>query len=235
MSYEKEQYPTTDLTWPTAVNDELWYINFDQCIKNCSSHGDCYFGFCFCDIGYWGSDCSNSSCPGTSCYYDEVSHDQVCVHACQAGYNHTDADTYVQDIAKVPCSRGLPGVSNGICDGYGNSMCAPPFVGSDCSIKDCKDQCSLNGWCSIEYPVSRYRRLRLPPALPSAHKTKQNILNLLRCLCNPGYFGDVCQFMQCLNNCSYPNGMCNTTSGDEQQHKLRNIITMHRRYSFCYF
>ena len=52
-----------------------------------------------------------------------------------------------------------------------------------------KSNCSFNGWCSIEYPVSR-------------------------CLCNPGYYGDVCQYMQCLNNCSYPNGVCNQTSGE---------------------
>ena len=77
------------ISWPVSVVDEFWYINFDYCIKNCSSHGTCYFGWCFCDVGYWGEDCSNSSCPGTSCYYDKTSHEQVCVHACQAGYNHT--------------------------------------------------------------------------------------------------------------------------------------------------
>lgn len=188
MAYDQERYPVIDNTWTTSVSDEFWYINFTRCIKNCSNHGDCVMGFCFCDVGYWGEDCSNSSCPGTSCYYDELTHEQNCVHACQAGYNHTDADVYVQDIAKLPCTREQPGISNGICDGYGTSMCAPPFVGEDCSIKDCKDHCNYNGWCSLEYPVAR-------------------------CVCNPGFYGDVCQYMQCLNNCSHPNGVCNSTSG----------------------
>jgi hypothetical protein len=70
--------------------------------------------------------------------------------------NDTDADFYQQDIAKLPCTQTLPGESNGICDGYGNSMCAPPYVGEDCSIKDCKNNCTFNGWCSLEYPVARY-------------------------------------------------------------------------------
>ena len=35
------------------------------------------------------------------------------MHACQAGYIHTDNDRYVQDIAKVPCTRDRPGESNG--------------------------------------------------------------------------------------------------------------------------
>jgi hypothetical protein len=68
------------------------------------------------------------------------------------------------------------------------SQCAPPFIGDDCSIKDCKSNCSFNGWCSVEYPVSR-------------------------CMCSPGYFGEICEEKYCLNNCSYPNGVCNTTSG----------------------
>ena len=81
-----------------------------------------------------------------------------------------------------------PGESNGICDGFGTSYCAPPYVGEDCSIKDCMNNCTFNGYCSEEYPVSR-------------------------CLCFPGYFGEVCEFKNCLNNCSYPNGDCNTTTG----------------------
>jgi len=62
------------------------------------------------------------------------------------------------------------------------------YLGDDCSIRDCRDNCSFNGWCSIEFPVSR-------------------------CMCDPTYFGDVCQYKQCLNNCSWPNGDCNYETG----------------------
>lgn len=151
----------------------MWYYNLYHCVNNCSNHGVCEYGFCYCDVGYYGVDCSNTSCPGTFCMYDEYSHEQVlcassstcliavsqiCKHGCHAGYVHQDNDTYVQDIYKLPCSFEEdqdPGVEMGVCDGYGSTYCAPPFVGDDCSIKDCKDNCSFNGWCSIEFPVSR--------------------------------------------------------------------------------
>ena len=54
---------------------------------------------------------------------------QSCVHSCQAGYVHTDNDTYVQDVSKLPCTLENPGETNGICDGFGHSQCAPPFIG----------------------------------------------------------------------------------------------------------
>jgi len=169
----------------------MWFFRFDVCINNCSNKGFCVYGFCQCWDGYYGVDCSNTSCPGTFCHYDGFSYEQLCVHGCQAGYAHNDSDVYVQDIRKVPCSLDVPESAweqNGICDGFGNTYCAPPFVGEDCSMKDCKLNCSFNGWCSVEYPVSR-------------------------CMCNPGYFGETCDLKECLNNCSYPNGLCNHSNG----------------------
>ena len=98
----------------------------------------------------------------------------------------------MQDIAKLPCNPEpayyTPGEVNGICDGFGTAQCSPPYLGNDCGTLDCKANCSFNGWCSVEYPVSR-------------------------CMCQAGYYGDVCQYRLCLNNCSYPNGACNSTTG----------------------
>jgi len=190
LAYTAEQPKSLENTWEFSTLSDMWYYHLFHCVNNCSSHGDCYFGFCQCHVGYYGVDCSNISCPGTFCYYDENTNLQNCTHACQAGYQHSDdgTDVYVQDTYKIPCTRENWGESNGICDGYGKTMCAPPFVGDDCGTRDCKSNCSFNGWCSIEYPVSR-------------------------CLCIPGYFGEICEKKLCLNNCSYPNGECNTTSG----------------------
>ena len=75
------------------------------------------------------------------------------------------------------------GENHGICDGYGSCQCAQPYIGDDCSIKDCPNDCSNHGWCSVEYPQSR-------------------------CMCRRPYTGLACEFKQCLNNCSYPNGEC---------------------------
>ena len=77
----------------------------------------------------------------------------------------------------MPCSRDAPGSSHGVCDGFGTCQCAPPFLGDDCATKDCLHDCSFNGYCSVEYPVSR-------------------------CVCNPSYFGEFCEQIECLNNCS---------------------------------
>jgi hypothetical protein len=192
VGYLEEQPVTASQSWPTVVHDDMWYYNIFHCNNKCSGHGVCYYGFCQCYVGYYGEDCSNTSCPGTACYYDDYTHDQVCLHACQAGYIHKGNDSYVQDIAKLPCNPEPayynPGEVNGICDGFGTAQCSPPYIGNDCGTLDCKANCSFNGWCSVEYPVSR-------------------------CMCQPGYYGDVCQYRLCLNNCSYPNGACNSTTG----------------------
>ena len=113
---------------------------------------------------------------------------QLCQHCCSATYIHTDADVFVENQRKVPCDANSKGLSHGICDGFGNCQCAPPFLTEDCSVKDCPANCSGRGVCSVEYPVSR-------------------------CMCDPPAAGNDCSLSVCANNCSYPNGECNTTSG----------------------
>ena len=197
-AYDQFYDKSLAVSHPLSVVSDMWYYNFNHCVNNCSDHGNCYFGFCLCYTGFYGPDCSNTSCPGTYCYVDGISHEQFCTHACQSGFDHlTRSDKYVQDITKIPCSYNNPGYSNGICDGYGTVMCAPPFIGSDCSIRDCKDQCNFNGWCSVEYPISR-------------------------CNCHPGYYGETCEKQICLNNCSYPNGICDPDTGDCECHYIRD-------------
>jgi hypothetical protein len=180
MREEAQQVVTTP---GVNVRDDLWVLDVDLCPQNCSSVGECHFGHCYCNDGFYGVDCSNTTCPGTFCEYDQNTHEQHCTHCCSAPYLHSDADTYITDFAKVPCSSALQGESNGICDGHGTCQCRPPFIGDDCATRDCPADCSGHGWCSVEYPVSR-------------------------CSCNPGYSGNDCSFKECLNNCTYPNGEC---------------------------
>ena len=192
---EEPQGPRLDLTHESLVLDDLWTFSVFDCPRDCSNNGICTNGFCQCDPGFYGLDCSNVTCPGTVCHYDENSV-QHCTHCCHDGYVHTDADEYISGIRKLPCQVkddgydviSFTGHSEGICDGFGTCQCAPPFLGDDCSIKDCKHNCSFNGHCSLEYPVSR-------------------------CICRDGYFGEYCQNIACLNNCSYPNGVCDWNTG----------------------
>ena len=184
----REQAETLALTWPTLADGQLWMWSRWACPSNCSLHGDCWYGHCYCYDGYYGIDCSNSSCPGTYCHYDTTRHLQECQHCCSATYMHTDADVYVENQRKVPCDAEHYGLSHGICDGFGQCQCAPPFLTDDCSVRDCPNNCSGAGVCSVEYPVSR-------------------------CMCTPPATGADCSLFACANNCSYPNGECNTTSG----------------------
>jgi hypothetical protein len=179
----RQERPLLSVTRTTRVVGELWAWNRNHCPKNCSGVGDCWYGHCYCYDGFYGIDCSNATCPGTYCHYDTDDHVQLCQHCCSAPYNHTDGDTYIENLRKVPCDETHFGLSHGICDGFGFCQCAPPFLTEDCSVKDCPNNCSAHGWCSVEYPVSR-------------------------CMCDPPYAGNDCSSKLCLNNCSYPNGEC---------------------------
>lgn len=59
-------------------------LGMTDCSSNCSFHGDCSYGYCSCHEGFYGLDCSNTSCPGDFCYYEETTHVEVCSHCCQA-------------------------------------------------------------------------------------------------------------------------------------------------------
>lgn len=151
----------------SAVLDDLWVLNMHDCARNCSDHGVCTNGYCECDPGYSGIDCSNVTCPGSVCEYRGDDHSQHCTHCC---YDSIDG-------RKVPCKLMddelmlFTGTSEGICDGFGTCQCAPPYIGEDCSIRDCKNSCSFNGYCIVEFPQSR-------------------------CMCKAGYTGEFCQHME---------------------------------------
>ena len=173
--------PIRDRSPATNVLDDLWVLEIHTCSSNCSNNGVCTKGYCRCDPGFYGVDCSNTTCPGSVCRYDE-DNIQHCSHCCYES----------KDGVKVPCQWKediFTGSSEGICDGFGTCQCAPPYIGEDCSILDCKHNCSFNGYCSVEFPQSR-------------------------CMCKDGFEGEFCQHRQCLNNCSWPNGFCNHDTGE---------------------
>ena len=140
VGHEQEFVESSSTTYDTIVRSDFWRLGIHECVNNCSNHGVCEYGFCQCYDGYYGVDCSNISCPGDFCYYDVETRQQHCQHCCHHGYNHTDDETWIDGIGarKSPCNHVDYGPSNGICDGYGTCQCAPPFLGEDCSIKDCK-------------------------------------------------------------------------------------------------
>ncbi|ETV67095.1 hypothetical protein H257_16643 [Aphanomyces astaci] len=179
----REELYASSSTTPAFTYDDWWSYSLANCIKNCSLHGVCSYGRCMCDEGYYGVDCSNMTCPGSVCAFNDITKGTSCVHCCFSGFEHTNNDTYVPNIQKSPCSTTNTHYSNGVCDGFGQCICRPPFIGADCSIRNCAYNCSGHGFCSVEFPNSR-------------------------CLCDPGWAGKYCDQRVCLNNCSYPNGIC---------------------------
>lgn len=77
LGYVRDEASTKAVTHETHALGDMWVYNINRCPANCSHHGSCYFGFCFCDPGYYGVDCSNISCPGDYCYYNQVTLEQV--------------------------------------------------------------------------------------------------------------------------------------------------------------
>ena len=68
---------TLSETHDTKVLDDFWQFNINVCNNNCSMNGVCSYGDCICDPGFYGIDCSNSTCPGDYCFYDEFTNEQV--------------------------------------------------------------------------------------------------------------------------------------------------------------
>ena len=107
--FTQEELEDMTSTKPMEIVGDFWVYSLDACPFNCSGQGDCINGYCFCHDGYYGLDCSNVSCPGDFCYYDENTHEQICTHCCYAGYTATDDDIYLRDTRKIPCSHDEPG------------------------------------------------------------------------------------------------------------------------------
>ena len=157
----------------TSIIEDIWLYSLEKCPSDCHNHGDCIDGFCHCYRGYYGLDCSNLTCPGSICTYDEFTHEQYCSHCCHDfdSMDSIDNSQYSSGIRKVPCRSMImngridfTGQRRGICNGFGSCQCQPPYIGEDCSIQDCHHNCSFQGYCSVEFPVSR-------------------------CICKPGYYG----------------------------------------------
>jgi len=132
FAFVKEELDDLTVTKDMEILGDFWVYSIDACPYNCSGHGDCINGYCYCHDGYYGLDCSNISCPGDFCYYDENTHEQVCTHCCFAGHTFADNDVYLRDARKIPCSLDEPGAANGVCDGFGHCQCAPPYIGQVC-------------------------------------------------------------------------------------------------------
>ena len=147
-----------------TIIDNLFILYSNICENNCSSNGECSYNRCICKSNYWGNSCENLYCPGTFCYTDpDIFTKQVCYH----------------------CSNNGNCLSNGKCE------CNEGFIGEDCSIQNCNNDCSGEpyGTCIVMKPQSQ-------------------------CYCNESLRrgGDDCSVVFCLNSCGVL-GSCNENDG----------------------
>jgi hypothetical protein len=111
--------------------DDVWEYTPTACLADCSRHGVCEFNFCVCDAGYWGDDCSLSTCTGAACAYNYVARALVCDQCGAAG----------------------------TCDGAtGACSCVFPASGPACDEHACPNDCSGHGVCNTTAadPVTGY-------------------------------------------------------------------------------
>ena len=145
--------------------ENLYILYFNQCKNNCNEKGVCHFGICICNELFWGNDCKNNSCQKGLCFFEDDFHiKQECIY----------------------CS------GNGECLENGKCLCDEGYIGDDCSIAECLNNCSGEpfGKCVIKKPVSQ-------------------------CECNLELKrgGDDCSKIFCLNNCG-TEGICNRNIGE---------------------
>merc|ERR1712072_850709 len=91
------------------------------CPNNCSAHGMCHNGNCFCDPGYNGTSCSiyPGCLPGGN--VPDCNDHGMCSHGrcfCQPGWSGDACDKNPEKEVSEKCveRNGLPCAGHGICD-----------------------------------------------------------------------------------------------------------------------
>lgn len=155
-------------------SEGVWIYHAQSCEGGCSGHGTCDLSICVCQPGFYGTDCSFSHCPGSSCYTHPRTKEQFCIECSQHGR-----------------------CVDGVC------QCYPGWGYDDCSAALCEGNCSSNethtqGICVEDFPVHQCscvdnwsgdicnESLCLNQCSGRGHCWNHT------CSCEPGYHGEDC-------------------------------------------
>jgi hypothetical protein len=178
------------------------------CPDQCSGHGACAYGKCFCDSGWVGDTCSQSTvCPG------ECNGHGICAYGkciCAAGFEGAACDQPIP----APCPNQCN--DRGICI-HGKCACVEGFTGEDCSVRvepdPCPNQCTgrgicIHGKCACDPGFTGDDCSVAVDACPNDCSGRGECRRGL-CFCDPGFGGVDCSGAPdpCPNQCS-GQGVC---------------------------
>uniref|UniRef100_A0A1I8EAL2 EGF-like domain-containing protein n=1 Tax=Wuchereria bancrofti TaxID=6293 RepID=A0A1I8EAL2_WUCBA len=205
-----------------VIADQVADERTNDCRYDCTGHGQCKDGKCYCFPGYSGTYCEENSCP-VLCSGNGIFSGGQCI--CHEGYKGRDCDLLTH-WCEVPNCNG-----HGQCNQFGDCECDIGWKGTFCDKKDCKDsQCSGHGVCHNEkcYCEDGYRGEQCDEIYPAESCIGKELLlrdsepesdadsacaNRGRvdsesglCICIPGYHGSKCELERCEVECM--NGKC---------------------------
>ncbi|XP_075688268.1 tenascin-N [Rhinoderma darwinii] len=207
---------------------------------NCNGNGKYSptLGYCQCDEGWEGPDCSIKKCPG-NCADNGVCINGVC--QCAEGFTGEDCS-----VKKCPYDCGKFGTCvDGVCqclEGYagpacrkkkcpvdcgefgkcvdGTCQCAEGYTGVDCKKKKCAVDCRPNGRCVNGKCVCDEGFMGVDCSIEMASLCGYNgryEAETGTCVCDEGWEGPDCSQKSCPNSCANNgvcvNGICQCASG----------------------
>lgn len=223
-SSESESTSSESESSSSGVLSSLWKYELHKCHNNCSSVGYCYHNNCYCQEGYSKFDCSFENLPNTLCFHDVITEQLYCSYCSLHNTSLLEIDfdlDYNLSYSYLPRNRLLQNFqsrdlqreneiliperyvemkfkqltqifSRAVSYDKGSCECQSGWKGPACEFESptCVNNCNNRGSCLLDSRTMKGE-----------------------CVCDGAYYGSECQYKYCLNDCSFPRGVCDKNNG----------------------